>query len=114
MNSMRLRPPRPPKERVRPVAAATEVGGTAEKVSVFGVKVVSQRAARHDSAARGCLPLRGEGCLLDFSFSEEISLLLRRLSVLLSPLSSQERGGAWGRAPKTHHQKNPGSAELPG
>ena len=36
MNSMRLRPPRPPKERVRPVAAATGAMCTAEKVSVFG------------------------------------------------------------------------------
>ena len=36
MNSRRLRPPRPPKERVRPVAAATGAMCTAEKVSVFG------------------------------------------------------------------------------
>ena len=38
--SMRLRPPRPPGERVRPVAAVTGVRCTAEKVSVFGQKVL--------------------------------------------------------------------------
>ena len=47
--SMRLRPPRPPGERVRPVAAATEMLCTAEKVSVFGAKDVRQLSARHDS-----------------------------------------------------------------
>ena len=59
MNSRRLHPPRPPGERVRPVAAATEMLCTAEKVSVFGAKVVcsASRAARF----RLCLPLRGEG-----------------------------------------------------
>ena len=35
MNSMRLRPPRPPKERARPAAAATEMECTAENVAVF-------------------------------------------------------------------------------
>ena len=43
MNSRRLRPPRPPGERVRPVAAATEMGCRAEKVSVFGAKNVNQQ-----------------------------------------------------------------------
>ena len=38
MNSMRLHPPRPPGERVRP--AATEMECTAENVSVFGAKDV--------------------------------------------------------------------------
>ena len=38
MNSMRLHPPRPPKERVRLAAAATEMECTAENVSVFGQK----------------------------------------------------------------------------
>ena len=36
MNSRRLRPPRPPKERARPAAAATEMEYTAENVAVFG------------------------------------------------------------------------------
>ena len=35
MNSRRLRPPRPPKERARPAAAATEMECTAENVAVF-------------------------------------------------------------------------------
>ncbi len=39
----------PPGERVRPVAAATEMLCTAEKVSVFGAKDVRQLSARHDS-----------------------------------------------------------------
>ena len=48
MNSMRLHPPSPPKERVRPVAAVTGVKHTAENVAVFGAKLVSSaiRAAR--------------------------------------------------------------------
>ena len=45
--SMRLRPPRPPKERVRPVAAATGAMCTAENVAVFGAKDVRSRSALH-------------------------------------------------------------------
>ncbi len=46
--SMRLRPPRPPGERARRERQLTEMGYTAEKVSVFGAKSVSSaiRAAR--------------------------------------------------------------------
>ncbi len=36
MNSRRLHPPETPEERVRPVAAATEMLCTAENASVFG------------------------------------------------------------------------------
>ena len=59
MNSMRLRPPRPPGERARWERQTTEMLCTAEKVSVFGAKDVcsASRAARF----RLCLPLRGEG-----------------------------------------------------
>ena len=49
MNSMRLRPPRPPKERASRVRQTTEMLCTAEKVSVFGAKTVRQLSARHDS-----------------------------------------------------------------
>ena len=58
MNSMRLRPLRTPKERARPMAAATEMGCTAEKVSVFGAKPVCpvSRATRPDLA----FPSEGE------------------------------------------------------
>ena len=46
--SMRLRPPRPPGERASRVRQTTEMLCTAEKVSVFGAKVVcfAPRAAR--------------------------------------------------------------------
>ena len=56
--SMRLRPPRPPKERARRERLSTEVLCTAEKVSVFGAKLVcsASRAARF----RLCLPLEGK------------------------------------------------------
>ena len=50
MNSMRLRPPRPPGERASRERYPTEMGYTAEKVSVFGAKTVRQLSARHDSA----------------------------------------------------------------
>ena len=50
MNSMRLRPPRPPGERASRERQPTEILYTAEKVSVFGAKNVCLRAARHDSA----------------------------------------------------------------
>ena len=56
--SMRLRPPRPPGERVRPVAAATEMLCRAEKVSVFGAKRVCSAIC----AARPLLWLPLEGC----------------------------------------------------
>ena len=52
--SMRLRPPETPKERVRPVAAATGAGCTAEKDSVFGAKDVC-------SASRADLAFPSEG-----------------------------------------------------
>ena len=54
MNSRRLRPPRPPKERVRPVAAAPEMECTAENVPYSEQNPFAQLLARHDSAA---LPL---------------------------------------------------------
>ena len=56
--SMRLRPPRPPGERASRERQTTEMLCTAEKVSVFGAKLVRSvsRAARF----RLCLPL--EGC----------------------------------------------------
>ncbi len=38
MNSMRLRPPRPPKERASRERLVTEMECTAENVSVFGQK----------------------------------------------------------------------------
>ena len=47
--SMRLRPPRPPKERASRERQPTETTYTAEKVSVFEAKSVSLQAARHDS-----------------------------------------------------------------
>ena len=43
MNSMRLRPPRPPKERASRVRQTTEMLCTAEKVSIFGAKAVNQQ-----------------------------------------------------------------------
>ena len=43
MNSMRLRPPRPPKERVRPVAAATEMGVHSGKR--FGIRGKNRSSA---------------------------------------------------------------------
>ena len=48
MNSMRLRPPRPPGERASRERQTTEMLCTAEKVSVFGAKPVcsASRAAR--------------------------------------------------------------------
>ena len=49
--SMRLRPPRPPKERASRERQPTEILYTAEKVSVFGAKTVLQLSARHDPAA---------------------------------------------------------------
>ena len=49
MNSMRLRPLRPPGERASRESQVTEMGYTAEKVSVFGAKAVCQLSARHDS-----------------------------------------------------------------
>ena len=63
MNSMRLRPPRPPGERVRPVAAATEMLYTAEKVSVFGAKRVcsASRAVRPDLAFPSRAAKQGRG-----------------------------------------------------
>ena len=54
MNSRRLHPPRPPKERVRPVAAAPEMECTAENVPYSEQNPFAQLLARHDSAA---LPL---------------------------------------------------------
>ena len=48
MNSMRLRPPRPPGERASRESQNTEILCTAEKVSVFGAKAVRQLSARHD------------------------------------------------------------------
>ena len=48
MNSMRLRPLRPPGERARRVRQPTETTFTAEKVSVFGAKLVSLQTARYD------------------------------------------------------------------
>ena len=51
MNSMRLRPPRPPGERARRERQVTEVGCRAEKGSVFGHKSFVQLSARHDSVA---------------------------------------------------------------
>ena len=58
MNSMRLRPPRPPGERASRERQPTEMLCTAEKVSVFGAKRVcsANRAARF----RLCLPLEGK------------------------------------------------------
>ena len=59
MNSRRLHPPRPPEERVRPVAAATEMLCTAENVAVF-------RLNPSVSDPRGTPPPRGVfavGCL---------------------------------------------------
>ena len=49
MNSMRLRPPRPPGERASRERQLTEMLCTAEKVSVFVAKAVCQLSARHDS-----------------------------------------------------------------
>ena len=40
MNSMRLRPPRPPGERASRERQTAEILCTAEKVSVFGAKTV--------------------------------------------------------------------------
>ena len=61
--SMRLRPPRPPGERASRESQVTEMGYTAEKVSVFGAKSVSLRTARHDSdlafPSRGRCPKGG-------------------------------------------------------
>ena len=54
MNSRRLHPPRPPNERVRPVAAAPEMECTAENVPYSEQNPFAQLLARHDSAA---LPL---------------------------------------------------------
>ena len=56
MNSMRLRPPSPPKERASRESQTTEMLYTAEKVSVFGLKPISLQAARHDSSLTS--PLR--------------------------------------------------------
>ena len=49
MNSRRLHPPRPPKERVRPVAAAPEMECTAENVPYSEQNPFAQLLARHDS-----------------------------------------------------------------
>ena len=98
---MRLRPPRPPGERVRPVAAATEMKYTAEKVSVFGAKPVcsASRAARFRRAdlafpSRGrCRRSRRMRCsaparlcrqMLHFTSLTAILSLRYRLSVFLS------------------------------
>ena len=58
MNSMRLRPPRPPGERASWERQPTEAKCTADKVSAFGAKPVcsANRAARF----RLCLPLEGK------------------------------------------------------
>ena len=58
MNSMRLRPPRPPGERASRESQTTEMLCTAEKVSVFGAKPVcsASRAARPQL----WLPLEGK------------------------------------------------------
>ena len=58
MNSMRLRPPRPPGERASRVRQTTEMLCTAEKVSVFGQKPF---VSCPRGTTRLCLPLGGEG-----------------------------------------------------
>ena len=95
---MRLRPPRPPKERASRVRQTTEMLCTAEKVSVFGAKAVCQLSARHDSdlafPSRGrCRRSRRMRCsaparlcrqMLHFASPTEILSLRYRLSVFLS------------------------------
>ena len=63
MNSMRLRPPRPPKERAGRERQITEMLCTAEKVSVFGAKPVcsASRAARPDLAFPSRAAKQGRG-----------------------------------------------------
>ena len=98
MNSMRLPPPRPPGERVRPVAAATEMLCTAEKVSVFGAKRVcsASRAARF----RLCLPLEGkvpEGrmrCSAIARYEAKVTFSFENCSASGTYTSSPPAGGA--------------------
>ena len=63
MNSMRLRPPRPPKERASRGRQTTEMGCRAEKVSAFGAKRVcsANRAARPDLAFPSRAAKQGRG-----------------------------------------------------
>ena len=63
MNSRRLRPPRPPKERASRERQPTEMLCTAEKVSVFGEKPVCpvSRAARPDLAFPSRAAKQGRG-----------------------------------------------------
>ena len=57
MNSMRLRPPRPPRERASRESQTTEMLCTAEKVSVFGRKVL---VCEPCGTTRLSLPLEGK------------------------------------------------------
>ena len=93
MNSRRLHPPRPPKERVRPVEAATEMGCTAKKVSVFGSK-----PALHYfffSSTLLCFFLSKKEDVLLFSPRRGgcIALVLRQHESLLEPCGDKHHHG---------------------